>query len=53
MEFLVDAGGESADGAVTDLNLLGDFLLKAALGEEVQDFEFTWGKLISHIRLGV
>ena len=53
MEFLVNTGCVSANGAVGDLNLIRDFLLKAALGEEVQDFEFTWGKLISHIRLGV
>ena len=52
MEFLVDAGGVGANGAVGDLNLLRDFLLKAALGEEAQDFEFARGKLALYLGLG-
>ena len=49
VEFFVDATAVSVHGVVADAEFVCDFLAEVALGEEVEDFFFAFGKLAEFV----
>ena len=50
IQLMVDMADVGVYGGVADAELIGDFLFDHAIGEQLQDFVFTFGEFLHILR---